>query len=87
MNMLVKKEFLDFWGYNLIYCCTITYMVLKLTKRSTKALISRQSCLSLAALILACLLDFPGQPTLPARDYGVTVRKVYDVARCYCRAT
>ncbi|KAA6386257.1 MAG: hypothetical protein EZS28_018215 [Streblomastix strix] len=62
-------------------------MAPKLPKRSTKALISRRRCSQLAALILACLLDFPGQPTHLARDYSVSVRKVYDIAKCYCRAT
>ncbi|KAA6377104.1 MAG: hypothetical protein EZS28_027369 [Streblomastix strix] len=62
-------------------------MAPKLPKRNIKALVSRRSSLSLAALILACIHDFPGQPTLPARDYGVTLRKVYDVTRYYFYAT
>lgn len=29
MNMSVKKEFLVFLAYNLIYCCTITFNFLQ----------------------------------------------------------
>ncbi|KAA6335993.1 MAG: hypothetical protein EZS28_052916, partial [Streblomastix strix] len=56
-----------------------------LLKRSVKPLSSLRQRGSLAQLVLACLLLFPGQPTLPAREWGITTRQVYSIARCWCR--
>ncbi|KAA6382924.1 MAG: hypothetical protein EZS28_021550 [Streblomastix strix] len=60
-------------------------MVKLLPKRSIKALIALSGAIGLSALVIACLIRFPGQPTLPSRDYNITTRKVYVIAKFYCR--
>ncbi|KAA6379426.1 MAG: hypothetical protein EZS28_025049, partial [Streblomastix strix] len=59
----------------------------KLPSRSVKPMFILGGVLGISSLVLACLLEFPGSPTLTARDFGITVRQVYDIAKCWCRNT
>ncbi|KAA6365022.1 MAG: hypothetical protein EZS28_039451 [Streblomastix strix] len=59
----------------------------QLPKHSQRTRYQIRNQLTLFQMVIAMLIMFPGQVTLPARDFGISTQQVYSMIRCHCRQT
>ncbi|KAA6366310.1 MAG: hypothetical protein EZS28_038162, partial [Streblomastix strix] len=54
-----------------------------LPKRSQKARLGVRGYANLMDLVIAVLLLYPGQITLPTRDFAISTQRTYSIVRAY----